>query len=350
MANYYIGGVGYVSAFTKDENGNPIHYFDARTLTDSSINISVSSEEIRGGEGAQLLGRFFHTSVFNLSMTDALFDLKYLAAQVGSEINDGAAGSKMEHKTIATPTTPLNPLPVAPIEGSDKAIVWIELSGKNITFIANAATGVISDPDNLLVGQTNICVNYFSNVDNCRQIIVNANYQPSEFTVYLRAKLFSGDACKPSKGQAIGEIVIEIPRFQLDGAIDLAMAMASPATFALNGSALASGCDCDGKMWYAKITEIMYNEAEEYTGYTDILVLNNDELADGDVFKVFAFGPKKLPKLMPAEQYTVEPASAVVAGKCVGQAGQATNVTVTVKNNVAILKGETATATIAAKA
>lgn len=350
MANYYIGGVGYVSAFTKDEKGNPIHYFDARTLTDSSINISVSSEEIRGGEGAQLLGRFFHTSVFNLSMTDALFDLKYLAAQVGSDIIRENA-SKMAHEEIDTAEVPLRVMPVSPIEGLNP-IAWVKFDDGTYETFEVGTDKKLKDPNSLLVGQTKICVNYFEDVDACRQIIVYANYQPSEFTIYLRAKLFSGDACKPSKGQAIGEIVVEIPRFQLDGAIDLAMAMASPATFALNGSALASGCDCDGKMWYAKISEVMYTDAklDKYNGYTDIIVLDNDELKDGDAFVVYAFGPRKRPIAMLSSEYDVNPASAVVDGKCVGQAGQSTAVTVTVKAEVAVLGGETATATIAAKA
>lgn len=340
MANYYIGGVGYVSAFTKDKDGNPIHYFDARTLTDSSINISVSSEEIRGGEGAQLLGRFFHTSVFNLSMTDALFDLKYLASQVGSEIIN-ESGSKMTHEEIANSETALKVVPISPVEGGSP-LAWVKFDdGSYETFLVGADKKLI-DTDGILTGQTNLCVTYFENVDNCRQVIVNANYQPGEFTIYLRAKLFSGDACKPSKGQAIGEIVVEIPRFQLDGAIDLAMAMASPATFALNGSALASGCDCDGKMWYAKITEVMY-DVNNYAGYTGIIILNKDELSVGDDFVVFATGNKKRPKPIPATEYTLDPTSAVVDGK-VAQTGA---VTVTIKAGLGELSGKTASVTIA---
>lgn len=343
MANYYIGGVGYVSAFTRDKDGNPVHYFDARTLTDSSINISVSSEEIRGGEGAQLLGRFFHTSVFNLSMTDALFDLKYLAAQVGADIID-AAGSKMEHETIATPDTVLEGTPVAPVEGNEIKLAWVKFDdGTCETFEVDGANK-LKDPNGFLTGQTDICVNYFEDAENCRQIIVNANYQPGEFAIYLRAKLFSGDACKPSKGQAIGEIVVEIPRFQLDGAIDLAMAMASPATFALNGSALASGCDCDGKMWYAKITEVMYSSSD-YAGYTNIMILNADELKVGDNFAVYATGNKKRPKLVAATDYTVNPDNAVADGKVAS--GATGKITVTVKNTVAVIGGKTAEVTLA---
>ena len=348
MANYYIG---YVSAFIRNDKGNLDHYFEAKTLTDSSINISVSSEEIRGGEGAQLLGRFFHTSVFNLSMTDALFDLKYLAAQVGSDVIN-ASGSKMEHEELETVNNTLKGVPIALVKDQNP-VVWVKFDdGSYMSFEAvsddNGKTYKIKDTEGFLTGATKICVTYFADVDNCRQIIVNANYQPSELTVYLRAKLFSGDACKPSKGQAIGEIVVEIPRFQLDGTIDLAMAMASPATFALNGSALASGCDCDGKMWYAKITEVMYN-AEDYTKYSGIIILGADELAVGDKIVVYAVGNKQRPKLMSSDEYkiTTNPETGVVDDD--GKILKAGTVTVTVEDTIKMADSavKTATATIA---
>ena len=132
MANYYIGGVGYVSAFTKDEKGNPIHYFDAKTLTDSSINISVSSEEIRGGEGAKLVGKYFHSSNFTLNMTDPLLDLKYIAAQVGSNITEDADGTafKTEKLQISGGKVTLTETPVA----ISKDVTWCKEGASTIAW------------------------------------------------------------------------------------------------------------------------------------------------------------------------------------------------------------------------
>ena len=88
MGQYFLASVGVAEAFRK-VNGVRQHFFSAKTLTDSSINISVSAEEVRGGPGAQLLGQFFHTSTFGLTMTDAIFKLEYIAAQVGAVIEQG---------------------------------------------------------------------------------------------------------------------------------------------------------------------------------------------------------------------------------------------------------------------
>ena len=91
MKNYYLGSVGNAELFKK-VGGKLTHFASAKTLTDSSINLSVSAEEVRGGQGAQLLGQFFHTSNFGLTLTDSMFHLEYIAAQVGGEIIDGGYG------------------------------------------------------------------------------------------------------------------------------------------------------------------------------------------------------------------------------------------------------------------
>ena len=58
--------------------------FTSKALTDSSISIGVTAEEIRGGKGNKLIGRFFHDSTFGLTLQDALFNLEYIAHNVGS--------------------------------------------------------------------------------------------------------------------------------------------------------------------------------------------------------------------------------------------------------------------------
>ena len=60
-------GVANVSAF---DAHNKLA-FTANTLTESSLTIGLSAEDVRGGTGAGLLGRYFHTSTFELTLTDA---------------------------------------------------------------------------------------------------------------------------------------------------------------------------------------------------------------------------------------------------------------------------------------
>ena len=337
MSKYYIGGVATVSAFNNGE-----HLFTAKTLTDSSINISVSNEEIRGGEGAQLLGKFFHTTVFNLSLTDALFDFEYIMKQTGSELSGSTdtvtwktytatynSNNSRWEITFGNGETPAT-LDFDGLYTVTKIIAWsdqynlhsIELtqSAGNVYYISGGVTGVSTEA-------TDFCVTCPIATNGTRQIKVNAMYYPAEFSLIMRAKLFSGDACKVSDGQAAGEVVIEIPRFQLDGTIDLAMAMTSPATYSLNGSALANGCGCDDKPWYAKITEVIYG-SDPYAGYNGI-VIDTDALGKGDLLGVYAFAVGKTPKPLAVGQYTVNNASVVNAAGYIQTVTAATSILVT---------------------
>lgn len=53
MANYFIAGVGRALLFKGTEL-----FADCRTLADSSITVGVTAEDIRGGEGNALYGRY----------------------------------------------------------------------------------------------------------------------------------------------------------------------------------------------------------------------------------------------------------------------------------------------------
>lgn len=356
MANYFIGGVGRVQAFINGENGLE-HYFDAKSLTDSAINISISAEEIRGGEGAKLYAKYYHTSTFNLNMTDAMFDFKYLAAQVGSDIKIGNAKHFYSEKLTATDgKVTLNKTPVkildtlkACAEANDKLIAWVKNCDGGYDTYEVKADNTIEIPNG---GSGEFCVTYPINKEG-RQVVVNAMYYPKEFVVFMTAKLFSGDACNPSKGSYIGEITVEIPRFQLDGNIDLGLNMSSPATFALNGSAYANDCGCgdeDGA-WYAKITEVMLEEGDAYNGYNSIVVLNNDNMRVGDKIILYATKAEggKMPKRylgdFTATYMDSETSKNAIDGYGVIVKGATGVVTVTATSNGA-LKNKTTTFTI----
>lgn len=348
MSKYYIGGVASVSAFIPDENGKLQHLFDAKTLTDSSINVSVSNEEIRGGEGAQLLGKFFHTTVFNLSLTDALFDLSYIAMQVGS--TSTRENSVIMKSYNLSGTTIATDAPVALLdfggqyEGTD-LIGWGEVNGKTYTFTLTGTESpyTVTLPAGVTTYPTCITVPVTKSGE---QVKVNAMYTPGTMSLIMRAKLFLGDSCKASDGKSVGQVVIEVPKFQLDGTIDLAMAMTSPATYALNGSALATGCGCDNETYYAKITEVIDNNADDpFYGYTGI-VIDNNYLTQGDTIGVYAFAPGKSPKALTTAQYTVTPAGVVVNGKIGDEATGAFTVTANVTGSA--INGKEDTATIVA--
>ena len=274
MANYILGDVMRAEAFVRDKNGNLKHYFSANTLTDSTLNISVTAEEVRGGWGNQLLGKIFHDTNFGVNLTEATWSLDYLAAQIGSQISENATGKyissvqgtmaaegaltvKIDDGKIATLFEDTN----AMCPGTNSKIVWVkDCNDDMFTYTVSGD----STYTYALVGTKNpkegkVCVYYPTSQDGCRQLIVSAAYAPQEFSLFLYGKLFAGNGCQKSQGKAAGKIVIEIPRFQLDGTVDMTMNPSSAATISLNGTALAYGCTCgeDAEPEYAKITTIL---------------------------------------------------------------------------------------------
>lgn len=276
MANYILGDVMKAEAFVRGEDGKLQHYFSANTMTDSTLNISVTAEEIRGGWGNQLLGKIFHDTNFGVNLTEAMWSLDYLAAQIGEEVKNGAGkdlksvAGTVAAEGVLTVTIPTGDT-IAPM--FDKAagfcaaadntlIVWVK-DCKDEMFTYTATKGGEGNTYTFqLVGDTKpavgaVCVTYPTEVTDCEQLIVTAAYAPKEFSLFLYGKLFAGNGCQKSKGKYAGKITIEIPRFQLDGTVDLTMNPSSAASVSLNGQALASGCSCDGEPQYATITTII---------------------------------------------------------------------------------------------
>lgn len=65
MAQHFLAGVGRVLIF----KGNDLIGV-AKTLTESTFNFSITGEEIRGGQGNALWGKYFHDSNLNVTLTD----------------------------------------------------------------------------------------------------------------------------------------------------------------------------------------------------------------------------------------------------------------------------------------
>ena len=255
MAQLFLGSVGVAEAFI-NQNGKAVSVFSANTLTDSSITLGVSAEDVRGGVGAKLLGKFFHTSTFDMSLTDAIFKLEYLQLQLGAEIHkhqgdlfttETAKGAELvAGKTLAH-------TPVKIIAGTKPVVMYRKttdsewkisdsIEGTTLTIAGAEASG-------------DYCLKYLYTDAAAEQIVVSANFVPSEVCLYLTANLYAGEAIALETGKPAGTITIQIPRFQLDGNVELSMAMASAATIALKGSALANNEGCN-EAWYGKIVQL----------------------------------------------------------------------------------------------
>lgn len=273
MANYILAGVGNIDLYNQ---GDLIA--TSKTLTESSISVEVTGEEIRGGQSNPLLGRYFHDSSFTLTMTDALFSLEYLALNVGGTIEIGGNILTTEEVTVETENTIT--VTGTPVELFNWGVIgYYRIAGENawnkITFSGKTAT--VSD---LPVG-TVVCVKYNTQNSGMRQFVVPSNMIPAECTAILTIGLFKADneTKVANSSSRVGSLVVEIPRFQLSGGQELSLTSDGYATTNLTGSALAvyTGTSCDDNGYYATIKEVI-SGANWYDGLQGLAIANGADI------------------------------------------------------------------------
>lgn len=250
MSRQFLAGPASVDMMV----GNQI-IATANTLLDSSITIGSSAEDVRGGSGAKLLGKYFHTSTFDVNLTDVLFKLEYLAFQTGSTIQQiadiftseqvtlttggagaivGTAASYQSYGTIGWATQ----------AGSD-TYQTVTFTGKNFTIPGGVAGDIY-------------CVKYISQSNASRSITISSSFIPSEVQLVMTANLYkagkgTNDLSSSSK---VGTVQVVVPRFLFNGAQEISMTSTGVANSPINGSALDNpSSDCSAGGYYAIVTE-----------------------------------------------------------------------------------------------
>lgn len=228
----------------------------ANTLLDSSITIGSTAEDVRGGQGAKLLGKYYHTSTFDINLTDVLFKLEYFAFQTGSAIQQIADVFTSEQVTLgASGSGAITGTPA--VYQSYGTIGWAAKPGSDayqkVTFTEKAFT--VSDGKKGDI----YCVKYISTDNAARQITISSSFIPSEVTLVMTANLYraggrgKNDVNNSSK---IGIVQVLVPRFQFNGSMELSMTSTGVANSPIAGSALDNpSADCSDGGYYAIITE-----------------------------------------------------------------------------------------------
>lgn len=263
---YFLCGVANVELYKGD-----VLLAKSTTLTDSSISVSVTAEDIRAGQGAKLYGKYFHSSTFDVTLNDQKWELDYIARNTGSQIQVGGDAGHFESVTLGEGGVgEITKEPAAFGEhGEYGAIGWaalagtenyqkIEFNGKEFT-IAGGEAGQV------------YCIKYFYKDDAAKKVRINANFIPDTVKCVMTATLYSGDASNPTAGTKAGILQITIPRLILSGSQEITMNMTGISETALTGSALATsgGADCEGDGYYAEIIEVI----EGATWYDDLVGL-----------------------------------------------------------------------------
>lgn len=276
--NQFLAGVGRALLF----DGNNLIGV-AKTLTESTFNFSISSEDIRGGSANALWGKYFHDSNLAVTLTDAMFKLEYVAANLGVNIEQGGLSvyeSSASGETVgAGGVITLTNTAVA-FDGT--LLGWYKKPAEanwNVVNISSGNTMIIPDATQGDV----YCIKYFYQNPNARQIMIKTQYVPKTLHVVILNDLFSGDVADVGSATRYGRIITDIPSFQLDGNQDLNLTATSAATVSLTGNALGieSGNSCEEDPYYGTMTEEIFG-ASWQDNVIALAIENSDmELAVG---------------------------------------------------------------------
>ena len=249
--NHFLAGVGRALLF----KGNDLIGV-ARTLTESTFDFAITAEDVRGGLGNGLLGRYFHDSTLTATLTDAMFDLNYIALSLGVNVESGGLSIKEEELTVgADSTVTTTETPVA-FDGT--MIGWYKKPSDDDWTI-----GTIAGNKMTISGGTQdavYCVKYFYQNANAKSITIKSQYVPATLHVVVMTDLYSGKVGTQSDATRYGRLIVDIPQFQLDGSQNLSLTATSAATVSLSGQALAvlDGNTCEEDPYYGTMTEEIY--------------------------------------------------------------------------------------------
>lgn len=301
MAKYVLASVGELSLFNQ---GDGSLILTSKTLTESGISFSVSEQEVRGGALNGLLASYYTDSAMNLTIQDALFSMETVALNTGSSIQMSADVMGIETITV----TEANKVTVSQTPqkfGEIGVIGWVSVAGKDewskIAFDPSTKTANVADAP---IGTT-LCVKYIKKDASAEQITVSSAFIPAQCTALLTLPLFkcseSGNAT--SNSSKVGEVQVEIPNFQLSGAMELSLTSSGNATVPLSGKALMTfggNTTCENaEGYYARLKQIVYGQ-DEFGDIKNLVIADSSvELGVGEkqILEVYAiYGGIKAPK------------------------------------------------------
>ena len=231
--------------------------FVGNTLLDSSIATTLAKTDVKGGYGNQLLYVYYHTADMTMTISDAQWNLDFLASTVGSGITAGTNDVFYEEtltlsagKTVTITNTPLT------VNGTVVYGWMTHVDGtvETITFTGGSKTcdavsgGTVADV---------VCVRYYKLNTAARSLTINANIIPNIVHLVMDAQLNSSD----STTNQIGIVEIDVPKATLEGAFTIKMTPDGVASTPLTARALANTDTttgaCTNTPYYAKIKEIL---------------------------------------------------------------------------------------------
>ena len=188
-----------------------------KTLSNTTFNTSITAEEVRGGPGNLLYGQYFHDSSLTISITDSMFNLKYVAANLGVDVTKGGVTVYESGKAGEAVTTPGQiTLTNTPVAFDGTLIGWYKKPADDNWSVATINGKTMLVPG-AIAGES-YCIKYFYQNENAESITIKAQFAPKVLHLVLINDLYSGSAADVAASSSkYGRLITDIPNFQLDG-------------------------------------------------------------------------------------------------------------------------------------
>lgn len=207
----FLAGVGKALIF----KGNELIGV-AKTLTDSTFDFTITAEEIRGGQGNALWGKFFHDSNLAITLTDAMFNIEYIAASLGVNVESGGLSVMEEELTVQGGGGSVM-VSQTPVAFNGTMIGWYKLPTDSDWTIGTLEGQTMTIPGSQ--ANAHYCVKYFYQNANAKSILIKSQYVPSELHVVILNDLYAGDINVQTTQTRYGRLITDIPRLQMDGEV-----------------------------------------------------------------------------------------------------------------------------------
>lgn len=259
----------------------------AETLTDTSVDVSTTLEEIRAGGGNKLWAKYAHTSGFNMTLNNVMFDSNFMAMNLGTLATIG--GDALYEESITAIANDTLTVTETPQDFMDLGVIgWFRLESDSDWTKMTQSAGKVFTATGVVSGSA-YCVKYIYTNNAMEVITVPATIVPDVVKILLRVGLYAAETFENATNQ-VGVLEIEVPRFMFNGTQTLSMTAAGVSSNDFSGSALVSNSNgCVGGGEYASIKTILF-DGSWYDSLVDLAIegstlLLNDYVVTRGIFK-----------------------------------------------------------------
>lgn len=327
MAKYFLGSVGEAEAYevTRKFSGETTMdlVFTSKTLTESAVNISVNKEQIIDSYNGAPAGVFYHSPNVNITLSDILWNPKFVEASIGSHFNELSDAGNIEYYMVELTADEHG---VAHLRGSDKrpckldipSIVDVAFNNSNyqIPYIVMgqlkgdtewysysynpAGLGTIGAEalspspsrdfgvQGVLQPNATYCFKYPIKSIKSKMINITTKIMPEELFLVITTPIFMVDSesinslnseylpeysCI-STGKIVGKVIYEVPRWSLDGDQSFNFSMSGTSGMQLTGTVLES-IENEEEPVFMRLREIIKPRAW-YENLVDLVSTSSD--------------------------------------------------------------------------